>query len=76
MEQIERLAAAVMETDKAYSLAHSAAYDTKDPAEKVRLDLIKRKALNAYMDAKRAYDNALDEMALDRRTPVFAQAAE
>jgi len=76
MEQIERLAVALMDADKAYRAAHDAAYGATDPAEKVRLDLIKRRALRAYTDAKLAYDDALDEMALDRRTPSYATAAE
>lgn len=61
MEHLVSLATAHMEADKAYDLAHAAAFAATDPAEKVRLDLVKRRALDAAYEAKRAYETALDE---------------
>lgn len=61
MEHLASLAVAVMETEKAYDLAHHNAWGVTDPMEKVKLDLIKNRALNTFCDAKRAYERALDE---------------
>lgn len=80
MEHLITLAAAAADADKAYSEAHAARYAATDPAEQVRLDIIKRQALNAHVDAKIAYERALDahldDLTSERRRAGFGIAAE
>lgn len=79
MEHLVSLATAMMEADKAYGAAHAAVSGATDPMERVRLDLVKRQALNTFVDAKLAYERALDEhndLSLERKRAGYSVAAE